>query len=51
MPCEGMSGLGPARPSLSEINRKDNDQVSVEDEEFGDTDEQIIHAASSYVPN
>ena len=34
---------------MVEVARKNSDEVSVEDEAFGDTDENIVHAATSQV--
>ena len=40
---------GATKPRTNDflVRRKNSDEVSVEDHEFGETDEKIIHAASS----
>ena len=43
-----MKGPAPSNPNAA---RKNSDEVSVEDGDFGDTDENILNVVSSFAPH
>ncbi len=47
MPEQGATIKTTKTKMMAEVARKNSDEVSVEDEAFGDTDENIVRAATS----